>query len=209
MTHSLIISFRRSDELAGRNEIELAPMNNTPGLISISFGVPDSDPSATETFLDDDHIYDTVQEKESQMQAFNSLDNSINVPLQQITHSISPSETVALTENEMIFDDSTYAVNQHQSLEIVPLAENHSRELAYYEAVLTSNIGIKVSTSDIGTGEVSELEPDTPALVQVQKRTPGSRVTLESTDSMRMIETPGSVFDDPIYDMGLNLKSTA
>ena len=157
--------------MAGRNETELASMNNTLGLTSISFGVPNSDPSATEPFLDDDRTYDTIQKKKSQVQAS--------------------------TKNEMIFDDSTYAVNSPEAL---PLAQNRSREeLAYHEAALTSNIGIKMLTSDIGTGEVSELEPDTPALVQVQRRAPDSRVTLESTDSIRIIETPGSVFDDPIY----------
>ena len=206
MTHSLMISFRRSIELAGRNETELAPMNNTPGLTSISFGVPNSDPSATETFLDDDHTYDTVQEKKSQMQAFNSPDNCINLPPQQITHSISPSEKVASIEKEIFFDDSTYAVNQHQTPEATTLAQNCSRELAYHEAVLISDIGIKVSTSDM---EVSELEPDTPALVQVQKRAPDARVTFESIDSIHMTETPGSVFDDPMYNMGLNLNSAA
>ena len=144
--------------MAGRNEKELALMNNTPGLTSISFGVPNSDPSATEPFLDDDRTYDTFQEKKSQVQAS--------------------------TENEMIFDDPIYAVNPPEA---VPLAQNCSREeLAYHEAALTSNIRIKVSTSNIGTGEVFDLEPDTPALVQVQRRAPDSRVTLELTDSMRL-----------------------
>ena len=109
----------------------------------------------------------------------------------KITHSVSPaSEEVTQNENKIFFDDPTYAVNPHESLtdtEAVPLVENHSRELAYHEAVPTSNIGINVSTSGIGTEEMSELEPDTleePALIQVQKRAPDSQVTLESTNTM-------------------------
>ena len=89
-----------------------------------------------------------------------------HLPPQKITHSAS--EEVTQNENKIVFDDLTYAVNPHESLtdtEAVPLAQNHSREeLAYHEAVPTSNIRIKVSTSNIGTGEMSKLEP---ALMQV------------------------------------------
>ena len=136
------------------------------------------------------------------------------LPPRKITHSVSPtSEEVTRTKNKIVFDDSTYAVNPHElqtDTEAVPLVENRSRELAY-EAALTSNIGIEVSTSNIGTGEMSELEPDTleePTLVQVQNRAPDSHVTLKSIDSTRTMEAPGSVFDDSMYDMGLNLNST-
>ena len=76
--------------------------------------------------------------------------------------------------------------------------------------MLASNIGIEVSASNIGTGEMSEPEPEPALVVQVQKRAPDSHITLKSltTDSTHTMEAPGSVFDDPMYDMGLNLKST-
>ena len=177
-------------------ETELAPMNNTLGLTSISLAVPDSDPSATnisEPFLDDDY-----------MSTFNNIytgmkinpNNCINLPPQQITHSISPSEKVAQTENKMIFDDPTYAVTSQKLFHFLKTTPGN----------LHTNIGIKVSASNIGTGEVSEPEPE-PALVQVQKIAPDSHVTLKSTDSTHTLEVPGSVFDDPMYDMGLNLKN--
>ena len=125
------------------------------------------------------------------------------LPPRKITHSFSPtSEEVTQTVSKIVFDDSTYAVNPHElqtDTEAVPLVENRSRELAYHEAALTSNIGIKVSTPDIGTGEMSELETDTleeHALVQVQKRAPDFQVTLESTDSPCTMEAPGFVFDN-------------
>ena len=66
----------------GRNETELVPMNNTPGLTSISLGVQDSDPSATkidQKFLDDDHTYDTIQEKKSKTRAFNRIDTGVKI----------------------------------------------------------------------------------------------------------------------------------
>ena len=282
---SLPILFRRSNELAGRNETELAPMNNTTpknephyyneirrmdggvskpsesvyhtldrDTVNKSMATPHTSvvPSmskaehayhtldhpkqsnhkhgmevkgdtslathalAVPNTTKPEHVCHTLQNPnhgvKSDVDFLKEVINSQNgtsdtdpkydepmfpnrLPPQKITHSAS--EEVTRTKNKIVFDDLTYAVNPHESLtdtEAVPLAENHSREL---EAVPTSNIRIKVSTS--------ELEP---ALVQVQKRAPDSQVTLESTNSPCTIEAPGNVFDDPMYNMGLDLNST-
>ena len=144
---------------------------------------------------------------------------------QRTTHlSSPPPERITPTKSKLLFDDPAYAnsfnppcepsIPERKAITVrenrpdVPLNPHpRTKSLVHTPSESRHHNGSNKTKTNIEMEEVSEPEvvKETPPIPPAQKRGPKSRGAYEPTC---VLEPQNPVFDDPMYDIGLNLNIT-